>query len=85
MERRAGGRDLDRKQVRETAEECDEARRKKTVNEAFLKTQMDYLPPPPIKIFGEPNGLTRKTESNLEEFVSERRGTVESRIPTKHL
>lgn len=43
MEGWAGGRDL------ETAGECDEAWRKKTVNEAFLEAQRDY---PPQKIFG---------------------------------
>lgn len=44
MEGWAGGRDLDGKQVRETAGECDEAWRKKTVNEAFLEARRDYPP-----------------------------------------
>lgn len=37
MEGWAGGKDFDRRQVRETAGERDEAWRKKTVNEAFLE------------------------------------------------
>lgn len=75
MEGWAGGRDL------ETAGECDEARRKKTVNEAFLEAQRDY--PPQKKIFGLFFLRTRETGSNLDEFVSEK--TVESRRSTKHL
>lgn len=68
MEGWAGGRDL------ETAGECDEAWRKKTVNEAFLEAQRDYPPQKNLWAFFKPNGPTRKTESNLEEFVSERKG-----------
>lgn len=37
MEGWAGGGDCDRREVRETAGERDEAWRKKTVNEAFLE------------------------------------------------
>lgn len=37
--------------MRETAGECDEAGRKKTVNEAFLEASRDY-PPKKKKILG---------------------------------
>lgn len=70
----AGGRDL------ETAGECDEARRRKTVNEAFLEARRDY--PPQRKNLWPLFLRTRKTESNLDEFDSEK--TVESTTSTKH-